>query len=444
MRKLAIIFAVLSLLALSACGESAVIKEPAEVLLSCGSFPVDTETLSAVITEEDIALLDSFTSLRYADFSGSECIDAILSWHSEHPDTEILYTFTLPDGTLCDNHLSALDLSAMSREAAQKYIPFLHMLPELNSLRIADESAENGFTPEEAAAFAVEAPLAVLDYSFELYSMPINAADELLNLSHFPVPDNGDAVCTALTLMHACSYVDMDTCGIDNERMAEIRDAFPDKKVVWRINFGTLYSVRTDVTTILASSIYLTDQLTPENTTGLQYCTDVTHLDLGHNPDLTDISFVASMPKLQVLILALDAVEDISPLANCPMLEYAELYFTKLVDVSPLAGLKNLRHLNIGGNKELCDISPLYGLTELERLWIGRYDPVPEEQIALMQAAAPNCEINLTSWDPMDDGWRYLSFSPDVRAPRYEQLREEFHYSDGLSAYSYSFNDPLY
>lgn len=45
----------------------------------------------------------------------------------------------------------------------------------------------------------------------------------------------------------------MDSCGVSDEEMAAIRDDFPDVNVVWRIWFGTGYSVRTDVEKILAS-----------------------------------------------------------------------------------------------------------------------------------------------------------------------------------------------
>ena len=41
------------------------------VLLSSGTYPKETESLTAVVTAEDLPLLDSFTALRTADFSGS-------------------------------------------------------------------------------------------------------------------------------------------------------------------------------------------------------------------------------------------------------------------------------------------------------------------------------------------------------------------------------------
>ena len=78
-----------------------------------------------------------------------------------------------------------------------------------------------------------------------------------------------------------------------------------------------------------------------------------------------------------------------------------------------------------------------------------------QEQVAEMQAAAPNCKIDTTTLDPTLGGWRYADlndkgwdtwekygyFDFDLD-PRYELLREQFGY-DKLE-YSFSSNDPLY
>lgn len=447
MRKFLIFLpSLLLLLALCACGaEVETVSEPETpvIELSGGSFSADISELAVVLEESDIEKLEEFTELKTADFSGSACEDAIYEWHLSHPSVDVTYTVTMPDGSKCDNLTRSLDLSAMSREEAMSCIPALMRLEKLEKLTLA---YENSISLDDAAEFAAAAPSAVLDYGFELYGQSINAADTAINLSHIPVGDNGEAVDKALGIMRACTLLDMDSCGVPDERMAEIRDAHPDVKVVWRIWFGGCYSVRTDVDTILASSSVEGDMLTDYNSQSLKYCTEVTHLDIGHNENLTDISFVAYMPKLQVLITAICYISDLSPVANCPELEYFEAWqlYGPIEDLSPLAGLTNLRHLNLGGNEHISDISPLFGLTNLERLWLGAYMTIPQEQLDEMQKAAPNCVINTTCWYPLDEGWRFVSLNPDVRAERYLQLAEEFHYADGLSAYAYYFNDPLY
>ena len=65
-----------------------------------------------------------------------------------------------------------------------------------------------------------------------------------------------------------------------------------------------------------------------------------------------------------------------------------------------------------------------------------------------MRQAAPDCEIDVTVYDPTDGHWRYLGYIeeggwPRIQlAPRYEKLREQFGYSD--RDFSFRWNDPLY
>ena len=153
------------------------------------------------------------------------------------------------------------------------------------------------------------------------------------------------------------------------------------------------------------------------------------------------------MPKLEVAILAMDNWSDATPLASCTELEYLEMQTTLCTDLSPLSGLKKLRHLNVAYIVDLDDISPLYSLTELERLWVGCYNHVPNEQIAEMRAAAPNCEVNDTVYDdPTGGRWRYVDYNDKayifILHPRYEKLREQFGYTD--KDFSFYWNDPLY
>ena len=53
-----------------------------KVTLTAGSFPEDTEELTAVLSAGETALLDQFTQLRKADFSGSTCYDELAAWAS--------------------------------------------------------------------------------------------------------------------------------------------------------------------------------------------------------------------------------------------------------------------------------------------------------------------------------------------------------------------------
>ena len=214
--------------------------------------------------------------------------------------------------------------------------------------------------------------------------------------------------------MKNLTYLDMDFCGVSNEDMAVIRDAYPNVKVVWRVWFGDNYTARTDVEKILASKPSAGGELRDRDAQILKYCTDVKYLDVGHNVLLSDMSFVAYMPDLEVAILAMDAFTDITPLENCTKLEYLEIQTNdNLVDITPLGKLTNLEHLNIAHCRKISDISPLFNLTKLKRLWLGSTGPVPKEQIAALEDALPDCEFNTTVYDdPTSEGWRIDHVDP--------------------------------
>ena len=421
---------------------------PKPVKFAAGEVAPETTELALVLQSGETELLSGLTQLQSADFSGSDCVEEIYTWAQANPQVEVKYTVTLPDGTVLDKLTESADLSAMSGEEISAAVGVLRFLPELESLELGTE--REGLSWDDIGLVQQSLPNVKLNYRFNLYGVELELCSTTINLSHIPVDDNGAAAMQAMAHMPQLTYLDMDSCGVDNFSMAAIRDAYPHVKVVWRIWFGEwdVYSVRTDVERILASSPSVAGEIYTGNCEALQYCTEVRYLDLGHNTNMTDISFIASMEKLEVAILAMANWTDASPLANCKNLEYLEMQTTLCTDLSPLAELKNLKHLNVAYIPDLTDISPLYGLTQLERLWIGCNNWVPAEQVAEMQAAAPNCEINVEVYtDPTGGRWRYVDYNElayiFILHPRYIELREQFDNYES-SAFSYYWNDPLF
>ena len=498
-----LIIAVLCCAVLTGCSDS--------VRLGGKRFPLESESLSAVLRSGETEKLNKLTALKSADFSGSACYDEIYSWAQSHPDIDVSYTVEFPDGSVVKSSDTAADLSELTAENIAAAAELFAFLPELEEVKLgqialedfislaaacpetvfdyeisimgksfsaADESIDltgirSGDTAElisllpcmmalkevnlggedssdiswkDIAALQSARPDVDFLYSFTLFEKSFTTLDTQMDLNHIPMSDEGAAVREVLPYMTKLTYLDMDFCGVSNETMAEIRDAYPNVDVVWRIWFGTAYSVRTDVIKILASKPSVGSHLTSADVDVLKYCTKVKYLDLGHNGDggggITDISFVSSMPDLEVLIIAMNDLEDISPLADCPKLEYLEIFSTPISDLSPLANSKALRHLRMEYMPNLADISPLYGLTELERLWLNWQNQIPAEQIEKMQECAPNCEINTegsnrwTIIDLNEISWVYTLH------PRYKLLREQFGY-DTLD-YSFSWLDPKY
>ena len=229
--------------------------------------------------------------------------------------------------------------------------------------------------------------------------------------------------------------------------------------------------MRTNVTKILASMPSKGGKLYDDDAKQLQYCTKVRYLDLGHNENFSDFSFIRCMPDLEVVVISMTGIDDLSPFTSCPNLLYMEAGNTHIGDLSPLAECKNLKHLNIGTNINIKDISPLYEL-DLKRLWIGSYTPVPGEQVAEMQERHPACIINTSApsglerdakGGALNEGyvlgwknyqnyltadWNYYTAHGSFPAQRpigwYKVVFKCFEYNKATGAYAFSWNDPLY
>ena len=333
-----------------------------------------------------------------------------------------------------------LDLSALMPDQVQDAAAVLSCLPNLKEIELGSQDS-NSLSWEDIGLLAAACPKAKLNYRFSLYGQELSLDAESLDFNHTPMDDEGAAIRQIMPLMKNCTYLDMDYCGVSNEAMAAIREENPNVDVVWRIWFGENYSVRTDTERILASKPTVGGMIYDGSV--LQYCTKLKYLDLGHNDDLSDLSFVSTMPELEVLIIAMTSISDLSPLTNCPKLEYLEIQETPIADLSPLASCTALAHLNICNMKNVTDASPLYGLTKLERLWVGTNTPIPEEQKAELKAKLPGCDVNTAVGDPHEK-WRYSAYDPDEPkyywVPRHELLREQMGYN--YQEYSFYWLDP--
>ena len=367
----------------------------------------------------------------------------ILSLRSSYPDILFKYSVEL-GGFEFDINDTALDFTALHPSELGEASRWLRCMSSLQAIAFGDENSSQ-LSMEDIAGLAEVRPEALLQYDFSLYGVPVSLSNEIVDLNHVPVDDEGERVVQALRCMKRCKKLDMDYCGVNDERMAEIRDMFPEVEVVWRIWFGKNYSVRTDTERILASKPSVGCMLDNTVNDKLKYCTKVKYLDLGHNDGITDISFVKYMPDLEAFIIAINqCITDISPLAVCRKLEYLELNSTYISDITALSSCTTLHHLNIG-NTNINDLSPLYNCTSLERLWIGNKTPIPAEQIEEMQSRSPGCLINTTTSDPHGEEWRWDMYDESMfvyhYVPRYALLREQMGYT--YSDYSFYWKDPL-
>ena len=414
---------------------------PEPIAFACGSFDADSERLALVLEEGESPLLEKFPRLKELDLTGSRCLDEILAYRDAHPEVTVIYDAQLPDGTVLPHDATAADLSALRRGEVEETVKMLRLLPSLAQVDLGtrpEEPGEDDLRWEDVGAFEDALPEAQILYRFRLFGKDFTTLDERMILSHRAMEDQGAAVRAVLPYMRRCTFLDMDSCGVDNEHMAAIRDDFPGIKVVWRVWFGDVYTCRTDVKRLLASSeghhIY------DWEADGLYYCTDVVWMDIGHS-ELTDLSFLYNMPNLEVLIVACAPWKDATPIGSLEKLEYLEILSTSCNDISAFANLHNLKHLNIGNCHHITDITPLYGLTQLERLWIGCITPVPQEQKDKIRELLPNTVINTTTVNHKSEGWCKDETAHNV--PRYALLREQFG-DYQMSAYAYDWSDILY
>ena len=431
---------------------------------------VDLTGISSQDVPECARLLAYVPALRVVELGSPDAGTRITGedldlMRSALPEAELRYTVTLL-GQELDPESESMDLTELTSEDVDNAAAALAGLPKLQELTLSEN-----LSLEEALLIAESAPGAVVHYPVALYGRHFDLADEGLDLNHTSIDDQGETVRRLLPCMRACTWVDMDSCGVDNEHMAQIRDENPDVEVIWRVNFGTNYSVRTNVTKILASMPSKGGTLYDDVGDALQYCTKVRYLDLGHNEHIADFSFIRNMPDLEIVVISMTGISDLSPFTACPNLLYMEAGNTKIGDLSPLAECRNLKHLNIGTNINIKDISPLYDM-DLKRLWIGSYTPVPADQVAEMQERHPTCIINTSAPSGLERdarggaanegyvlGWKnyqnYLtadwnhyaatgSFPAQRPIGWFKVIFKAFEYDKSTAAYAFSWNDPLF
>lgn len=92
-----------------------------------------------------------------------------------------------------------------------------------------------------------------------------------------------------------------------------------------------------------------------------------------HNSQVTDLSSLAELENLNILILYNIPAKDLSPLAKLKNLKTLYLNTVPISDLSPLQEIKNLRNLELH-NIEVSDLSPLAELKNLKSLLL---DSVP-------------------------------------------------------------------
>ena len=312
-----------------------------------------------------------------------------------------------------------LDLSHCTSDDVDEMIDAITRMPSLEKVNLMISRNTSLLSLEDVQKLVDAAPSVKFIYRFVLFDRKVTLQDTVVKYSNLNIGNEGvDELRQALSVLKNCEYFYLEDCGIDNEILAEIRDEFPDTKVVWRIHVGNQSALTDD--TVIRMTHGVDDTMTEP----LKYCNETVYMDLGHNETLSDISFVSYMPNLECIILAGSDVSDISPLMDCPNLKWLELNNCRKVDdLSLVSENKSIECLNIS-HTGIRDITPANDM-KLERFCcIG--NGIPQGQINAFCDANPECMTSFSgnewgyAWRYDDHGYTYCAY--------YARMREVFRY----------------
>ena len=338
-----------------------------------------------------------------------------------YPELTLDYTVMLL-GTEYPGNTTELDLSFMTPEQVEDAASVLPKLTELTSVELMKGWGSN-LSKADVKQLVDAAPTVSFHYEFTLFTKRVSTADTSLEYVKYVIGNEGvEQIREALDIMPQCTYVKLESCRIDNEVLAQLREDYRERgvKVVWRIWFGK-YTAMTDTEKIRA--VY---NVFDDTCHDLRYCEDVKYIDMGHNDTLSDLSWVGYMPNLEILIVSGCAVKDLSGFENCKKLEFLELASCSyLEDLSPLAGCESLKYLNVSHTK-VKDLMPLDGLP-LERFVCVR-PKVPTAERETFQAIHEDCWVKFSGYE-YGEGWRYDDNGKTYSAI-YRKIRDIFGYDD--------------
>ena len=153
----------------------------AKIELSSGKVKDDVQSITAVVTPEDLALLDGFDRLISADFTGSTCYAELQDWAERHPLVEVHYTVSLPGGITVDRNIRELDLTGMSDQAVDEMLEMFAFLPELKSVNLGSD--QDGLSPKSVKTFLEARPDLAFSYRCRILGKDCSLDETTLNLT---------------------------------------------------------------------------------------------------------------------------------------------------------------------------------------------------------------------------------------------------------------------
>ena len=407
--------------------------------VSLGGETAPKNTVTSLTLEQDkydyatvLANIKYISGLKYLNLPSSTLsAQQLAAIKSACPSVNINYTMKT-QGTVLNNTVTAVDLSAMESAQVDSYASQIAACPNVVWVELMSESGTSNLSVADVKKLQQANPNVIFHYTFKLYGKTVSTTDEKVEFKNVSIGNNGEeTIRAALDILSGCRYFKLDNCGLSNELLAQIRDDYPKANVVWRIyQTNKNRSWLTD-TEVLRAVYGVNDK----NSGVFKYCTKVKYMDFGHNTEMVDISFLAYMPDLEIAILSGSPIKDLTPVANCKKLEWLEIAWCGNVkDISPLSQCDSLKYLNLA-HARVKDLSPVFGL-KLEMLSYvnsGNRSGLTTEYWQSVQEALPNCWL---TYNPLKDneanpygtGWRYKTSGGYTAA--YRKVRDVFNYDE--------------
>ena len=172
-----------------------------EVSFAAGTFPTGSTELSLVLQPGETAKLEEFDKLRSLDATGSTNYEELMDYGRRHPEVELRYTVTLPDGQTLPNTAEEADLSGISSETVEETARLLGYLPALRRVELGSPESGTRITEEDMALLRTALPEAEIHYVVTLLGQELDPETESLDLSELKSEDveNAAAAISGLT-----------------------------------------------------------------------------------------------------------------------------------------------------------------------------------------------------------------------------------------------------
>ena len=376
----------------------------AKVELSSGTVKDNLQSITAVVTPEDLEKLDGFERLGSADFSGSSCYAELADWTERHPLVEVAYTVAFPNGTAAENDTHELDLTGLKDADLEEALENLAYLPQLKSVNLGSD--EDGLSPAGALKFRETRPDLEFDYHCRLLGKDSILDETELDLSN--VPEN--KIRADLDVISCLRKLKTIELGSDEEKNAPdwkliraLEEAAPEAKIHYRF---TLYDI----------PLTLEDE---EIDLSYRYIADGW-------PEVLEIA--ECMPNLKTLLMDTCAVgnEDMAKIRDALpdteviwRINFGGAYTARTNETRILASSPS-----VGGALGDRDVEVFKYFTKMKYLYIGHNELITDLSFARYM---PDLEVLIVAMNPLGD------LSPLADCPKLEYLELFYSMTDDLS-----------